>query len=113
MAYAVVNAVPSAPRTASGNGQGVVNADTGDTLALLLDVTVASGTSPTLTVSVEWSMDGATWAPAETADAFTQVTGITRKVRTFAVKAPHYRVVWVIGGTTPSFTFSVVGYTTT
>lgn len=113
MAYDVVAAVQSAARTASGNGQAVLAASTGDTLSLLLDVTAASGTSPTLTAGVEWSMDGVNFAPAETADAFSQVTGTGRKVKTFSVKAPNYRITWTVGGTTPSFTFSITAYTTT
>jgi hypothetical protein len=114
VAYQVVTAVPSAARTATGNGPGVLNADTGDTLALQLVVSAATGTTPTLDVAVQWSMDGGTtWSPGETADAFTQLTTTASKVKTFPVKAPSYRVVWTIGGTTPSFTFSVLGYMTT
>jgi hypothetical protein len=85
----------------------------GDVLSLLLDVTAASGTTPSMTVNVEWSMDGIAFAPAETADTFTAVTATGRKVKTFSVKAPSFRVVWTISGTTPSFTFSVTAYTTT
>lgn len=113
MAYMVVTAVPSAARTTSGNGAAVLSADTGDTLSLVLNITAASGTTPTLVVSVEWSMDGSNWAPAETPDAFTQMTGTGLKAKVFQVKAPNYRIVWVVGGTTPSFTFTVTGYTTT
>jgi len=114
MAYQVVTAVPSAARAASGTGQNVLGADTGDTLSLQLNVTAASGTTPTLAVNVEWSMDGGvTFAQAETPDAFTQVTGTGNKVKTFTAKAPAFRLVWTIGGTTPSFTFAVLAYTTT
>ena len=28
---------------------------------------------------------------------------LTHRIKQFAVKAPHYRVVWTIGGTTPNF----------
>lgn len=112
MAYQSVIVHPSAARTTTGNGQAILDSDRGDTLSLLVDVTVATGTTATLDLSVQWSHDGATWAPAETPDSFTQITGTGAKVKTFSVKAPHYRVAWVIGGTTPSFTFSVRGMMT-
>lgn len=113
MAYQVVPAVPSAARTATGQGQAVVDSDRGNMLALQLAVTASSGTTPTLDVALEWSMDGGTtWSPAETADSFTQMTGTGSKVKVFTVKSPTYRVVWTIGGTTPSFTFWVRAFMT-
>jgi len=112
MAYQVVTVHPSTARTATGNGQAIVEADRGSTLALLVNVTAVSGTTPTLDLAVQWSVDGTNWAPAETPDTFTQITAIGLKAKTFAVKAPSYRVVWTIGGTTPSFTFTVHGYMT-
>lgn len=113
MAYAVITALPSAARTSSGNGAGVIGGDTGDNLSLQLIVSASSGTTPTLDVAVQWSMDGTTWSPAETPDAFTQMTGNGSKVKVFPVKAPNYRIAYTIGGTTPSFTFQVLGYETT
>jgi len=112
VAYQTVMVHPSAARTANGNGQAIVDSDRGDTLSLLVDVSASSGTTPTLDLSVQWSFDGIAWATAETPDSFTQITGTGTKVKTFTVKAPHYRVVWVITGTTPSFTFSVRGMMT-
>jgi hypothetical protein len=121
MAYQVVTAVASAARTTSGNGAAILpyrpdstSQDMGDQLCLLLAVTASGGTTPTLTVGIEWSHDGGvTWAPAETPDAFTQVTGTGNKVKTFPVKGPTYRIVWTIGGTTPTFTFGVTAFITT
>jgi hypothetical protein len=54
---AVVRVVVSAAaRTASGNsGLLAIQDDQAQSLALLLSVTAASGTGPTLDVSVEWS----------------------------------------------------------
>lgn len=98
--------VASAARTATGNS-GALDAD-GQYLNLLVNVTAASGTSPTLNCSVEWSNDGSTFAAVDgTADTFAQITATTAKVKQFAVKAAYYRVVWTIAGTSPSFTFSV------
>jgi hypothetical protein len=105
--------VSSAARTASGTSS---SADVRDQLErgigtsqlnVLVDVTAASGTGPTLDLEVEWSNDGTTWASAETADTFTQITAATTVSKRFTVKASHYRIKWTVGGTAPSFTFSV------
>jgi hypothetical protein len=64
-----------------------------------------------MTLSVEWSLDGGTtFGPADPVDAFTAVTNVATgvKVKLFDVKGPHYRVVWTITGTTPSFTFKLL-----
>lgn len=105
--------VASAARTASGDSGSVGVFDAGQNVSLLVDVTAVSGTSPTLDLSVEWSHDdGTTWAAGETADTFAQITATKTTVKSFTVKAPHYRIVWTVGGTTPSFTFSVSQFTT-
>lgn len=57
-------------------------------------------------------MDGTIWSPAATPDTFAQITTTASVVKAFTTKAPYYRVVYTIGGTTPSFTFSVRSYET-
>jgi hypothetical protein len=106
--------VSSAAKTTTGQ-TGALAAAKGQLLHVLADVTAASGTTPSLTLSVEWSMDaGTTWAQVDaTADAFAAVTATGTKVKTFNVRAPYYRLVWTITGTTPSFTFSARSYVTT
>lgn len=102
--------VASAARTTTGTSSAIDAPDGGD-LCLSIVTTAASGTTPTLDVTVEWSPDGGTsWAVADTSDAFTQITGTANGVRAkrFTVKGTQYRTRWTIGGTTPSFTFSVV-----
>jgi hypothetical protein len=112
MAYETpTTVVASAARTTTGNS-GAISAGSRQ-IALGLSVTAQSGTTPTLDVSIEWSQDGGTtWFVAQpTADAFTQVTTtLINAVRVFVVKAPVYRIVWTIAGTTPSYTFSVREY---
>ena len=107
--------VALAARTTSGDsGHKPVASLDQDTLILLLDVTAQSGTTPTLDVSVEWSMDGgSTFAPGDTADTFVQIAAATgAKVKGFAIKGSGYRIVWAIAGTSPSYTFSVTELTT-
>lgn len=98
--------VSSAARTTSGDSGSVGEART-DGLSLLVDVTAASGTTPTLDLVVDWSHDGTNWFVAQPADSFTQITAATKAVKRFDVKAKFYRVRWTIAGTTPSFTFAV------
>lgn len=104
--------VASGQRTAAGDSGAIDLArHAGRKLSLFVDVTaVGADTDETLDLSVEWSHDGTTFGPAETADAFSQLTqpgGVQAVVKQFDVKAPQYRVVWTLGGTTPSFTFSI------
>lgn len=100
-----VTPVASAARTTSGNS-GTLDAESFGVASLLLDVTAASGTTPTLNVTVEESDDGTTWRQVGT---FAQKTAVSNERKSFAISAPKYRVTWTIGGTTPSFTFSVTG----
>jgi hypothetical protein len=104
--------VASAARTASGNsGSLAVREESDDRLSLLLSVTAVAGTGPTLDVSVEWSHDGGvTFAAADPPDSFAQVIATGNKIESYTIKAAHYRVVWTLGGTAPSFTFSVSEY---
>jgi hypothetical protein len=97
--------LPSAARTASGN---TADIDVGRFMCgeICLDVTAVSGTNPTLDVYIE----GKDRLSGKYKTLFSQ-TGITAvgtywfTITTLAFK--YLRVRWVIGGTTPSFTFSV------
>ena len=99
--------VASAARTTTGNS-GALDAPNDARLVLAVAVTAASGTAPSLDVTVEWSMDGgATFCAADTADSMAQLATAVNRVKSFSIKGDSYRVVWTIGGTTPSFTFTV------
>lgn len=113
-AYAQRVVKTSAAQTTTGNSGaltigGDANLGTAEWLVLGVDVSASSGTTPTLDVTVQWSLDGGTtWATTDgTPDAFAQITTTTSKIKRFAALAGTYRVVWTIAGTTPSFTFSV------
>lgn len=101
-----VTLAASAARTATGSGTAQEIADRG-AVRLLLDVTAASGTTPTLDVTVETSYDGSTgWTSLGT---FTQNTAVSSQRKNFSGADRFVRASWVIAGTTPSFTFSIVG----
>ena len=70
-----------------------------------LEVTAASGTTPTLDVKLQDSVDGTNWNDLF---LFTQATATTREVKNHStIFARFVRVVWTVAGTTPSFTFNV------
>ena len=102
--------VASRTETATGTSSTVaagVTPELGD-LILLVDVTAASGTSPTLDLTVEYLMDGGTtFAKGDPADAFTQIVAAGVAVKSFVLKGTAYRIAWAIAGTTPSFIFSI------
>lgn len=106
--------VPSGAQTASGNSGllvvgGPVTQGEPNYLSLMVNTTAATGTTPSMTLTVQWSMDaGTSWADADgTADTFAAITATGAKIKQFQMKAPFYRISWAITGTTPSFTFSI------
>lgn len=101
--------VASAARTVTGTSPALPVGSGAATLELELEVTVASGTSPTLVLSIAWSDDGVNFGANDAAaDAFASVAAVVNVVKTVTVRAPYMQLTWTIGGTTPSFTFSVV-----
>lgn len=99
-------AVASAARTATGTGTAF---DTEGATSIIgsLNVTAAAGTSPTLDLTLETTADGGTtWY---TAASFPQQTGTTATpvARVCGPVGSKCRWKWTIGGTSPSFTFTV------
>jgi hypothetical protein len=91
------------------------------TLDVAVNITAVSGTTPTLTVTVQRDNDADTAAyppvawTTGTSSAALNATGRTVVSAPAAINAatganPHYyRVSWVVGGTTPSFTLGIYG----
>lgn len=105
-AYAEEAVVASQPRTTSGDSGVLSGYGDASTLRAQLDVTAAAGTSPNLTAFVEDSLDGVNWNVIGT---FAAKTAAGREVINVTTPfADRIRLRWVITGTTPSFTFSVV-----
>lgn len=101
---AAATVLASAARTASGDRTLPGYGDK-TRLRAQLDVTAFAGTTPTLDVVVEDSLDGATW---NTLFAFAQRTGVGREVKDFVgVFADEVRVRYTIAGAGASFTFAV------
>ena len=74
---------------------------------LTLDVVAKAGTSPTLDVDIETSDDGTN--NVRTVASFTQKTDVGSERKCFAGLDRFVRMKATLGGTTPSFTFSVEG----
>lgn len=115
-----VNLKSSAAVTATGQTADLINRD-GRGLVVAVVTSAHSGTSPTLVVKVQgkgpsgtyYDIPGAATATinTDTTTLLTVYPGVT-VVANGAVSQPMprvYRVVWTIGGTTPSFTFAVDG----
>lgn len=101
--------VASAARTATGNSGAIAVGSGAATLELELEVTAVSGTSPSMTLSIQWSVDGTNFGNNDgSTDAFAAVTATGNVTKSIPVRAPYMQLVWTITGTTPSFTFTVL-----
>jgi hypothetical protein len=82
------------------------NVDRFNQAIILLNVTAVTGTSPTMDLIVEHSLDNTTWVTAAT---FTQATGVTTEIKTIATPfGSRMRLSYTIGGVAdPDFTFTV------
>lgn len=97
-------AVASAARTTTGTST-PFNTGAADSIEGFLTVSAASGTTPTLDVTLETSVDGgSTW---DTVGAFSQLTAAGSDSHVFGPLGDKCRWKWTIAGTTPSFTFTV------
>lgn len=101
--------VDKAARTADGTSEMLFGFGDVDELRVQLDVDAVSGTSPSLTVVIEDSVDGGvSWNAIDTFPAAT-VAGVTVRNPT-TLFSDVLRVSWSITGTTPSVTFGVTAY---
>lgn len=100
--------VASAARTASGDSGKLTGWGGAKSIRAQLDVTAASGTTPTLDAIIEDTIDGTNWFQV---GAFVQkVTTGREAINITGLFSDVIRVRWTVAGTTPSFTFSVACY---
>lgn len=102
-----ITILPSAARTASGTADIGDSAAEFDSVDIFLDVTAASGTSPSLIATYQASVDGGTtWFDVTSGAAITaagkQIINVSSRLGALG------RLSYAITGTTPSFTFSAV-----
>jgi hypothetical protein len=67
-------------------------------------ITAATGTTPTLDITLEQSANGTSGWATVTGSALTQVTAAGNRVGFAIPTQPYVRVAATIGGTTPAFT---------
>lgn len=120
-----INSDTSSARTATGNGTATNNNSGAKNLVVWINVTAVSGTSPTCVFKLQWSPDnGTTWIDWDTTNLqTTNVTTVSTVLFRAGINATtaagtatsgakqdiiykQIRLVWTIGGTTPSFTFA-------
>ncbi len=112
-------AVASAERTATGNSQGFDTPADARGVLLTLSITAASGTTPTLDIKVR-RVDALGIAVDLPSGSFVQKTttgtddliiypGVAETTNRSVSDCigDSWQIVWTIGGTTPSFTFSI------
>ncbi len=93
----------SATQTASGTGT-AFNVAGAKKLDATLTISARSGTTPTLDVALETTVDGTNWY---TVAAFPQKNATGSDARAFGTLGKQCRWKWTITGTTPSFTFAI------
>lgn len=100
-----LNAASGGAITSTGQSASVHVGGYSEAIAML-NVTAASGTTPTLDVKLQTSYNGTDWY--DIATAFTQATAVSKQAGLKATNLGQFlRAVWTIGGTTPSFTFDL------
>lgn len=108
----------SGAETSSTNGSTVELGDAGS-LSFVVNVTAVSGTSPTLSIVIQGSDDGTNWHTLAKVGSDGYSLGslgaavanftATGTVRGTCPAARYVRYSSTIGGTSPSFTYSITG----
>jgi hypothetical protein len=99
----------AATSTADGTGRQLGAITASQKMYAALHIFSASGTTPTLDVTVE-SDDNSSFTSAATRITFSQANAVGAQYTTLdgAITDDYWRVSWTIGGTDPSFGFVVV-----
>jgi hypothetical protein len=109
VADSVIGIIPSQARTVSGQA-GPVVVDGISELAIDLNVSAVSGTTPTLQFILERLGADGVWYSLWTSAVITAITQVSESAgpgeQINQLITSQMRLRWVIGGTTPSFTFS-------
>lgn len=98
--------VAKAARTVTGNSGWV---DVGDAKELIvqIDADAGTGTSPTLDIKLQTSHNGADATAIDIpTGGFTQIAAAaSAQIKSMTVLHRYVKIVWTIGGTSPSFAF--------
>lgn len=101
----------SATQTSTGQTATLGGYGGSSSLRVYVNVTAVSGTSPTMTINIQDTVDGSNWYTVGSSTSLTAVGTSAFEIGAGLgnnhVFADRIRVQWVLGGTTPSFTFDV------
>lgn len=98
----------STTETADGDGAEVRNSETATSLEMWVDITAASGSSPTAEFVLESSLDGILFTEIARTSVVVGVSQVNVAVsRVDDALGRKVRARWEIGGGTPSFTFDI------
>lgn len=109
----VLDLLPVASVSGSGNGTGVDLVSYEGQIAVVLDAHNVSGTSPTMDIKIQDSADNSSFADVSPSIAFAQVTTTDSVQKLSIAKSSlrrYIRAVKTAGGTTPVYLISVKGY---
>lgn len=107
LTVAGASAEASSAKTATGNSASALTNASGTNAHFIVNVSASSGTTPTLVVRVQIQDPvSSTWVDLPGA-ATASITSNGATLLSVNNLPRTYRLAWVIGGTTPSFTFSV------
>jgi len=107
--YTVSTLLSAQALTASGS-EAAGHTWVGDSVSVQINVSAATGTTPSATFSLLWSNDNVTYSPASPADAFAAITAAGSVVQRFTAKGAYYKIAWTVTGTTPSLTTTARAY---
>lgn len=105
--YAEDELLASTTQVASGASSTIGGYGGANTLRIQLFNSAVSGTTPSLSVFVEDTLDEANWFGIATFSPITSAA-VGQMVNVTAPFAARLRVRWVITGTAPSFTFGLL-----
>jgi hypothetical protein len=106
----VESTAANAAITTSGNSSGVAVQPVGNVggpVTCHVSVTAVSGSSPTLTVSLQWSQNNSTWISGNADETFPVMTSTGTAQLTAPSRAAFVRAAWTVTGSTPSFTAAI------
>lgn len=100
--------VSDGTRTTTGNGTSIDNTTSSTNGgAALLSVSSVLGTTPTLAVKIQHSVDNSVWVDVSGAAFVTENAQNGQYIEFTGTLQRYVRASWTIAGTTPSFTFTV------
>jgi hypothetical protein len=104
--------VPSSTITATGNGSAIAIEEWVTNAILYVTVGTVTGTTPSMTVKLQGSVDGTNFVDLITGAAITTSSTVQTTIVALASvlipMPPYFRAAYTVTGTTPSFASTVI-----